>query len=72
MTEEDTISSDSEGGEEESKNDHAKMAPPAHDKQEKYQYFDLALEIFRYFVFKEESQFIQQFLPVPTIEPPSA
>jgi len=37
----------------------AAVAAAAYDKQEKYQYFDLALEIFRYFVFKEESQFIQ-------------
>lgn len=69
MSEEQTISSESEH-EEESKKDKAKVEETI--KNEKYQYFDLAVEIFRYYVFKEESQYIQEFLPVPTIEPPSA
>jgi hypothetical protein len=36
---------------------------------ENYQYFDCAVELFRFFIFKEESNFISQFRPVPTIEP---
>lgn len=32
----------------------------------------MAVEIFRYFIFKQESQYIQEYRPVPTIEPPSA
>jgi hypothetical protein len=28
------------------------------------------MELFRYYLFKEESAFVSQFRPVPTIEPP--
>jgi hypothetical protein len=34
------------------------------------QYFDLVVELFRYYAFKEDSTFVSQFRPVPTIEPP--
>jgi hypothetical protein len=33
--------------------------------------FDLTMELFRYYLFKEESPYVASLRPVPTIEPPT-
>jgi hypothetical protein len=33
--------------------------------------FNLAIELMKYYLFKEESNYVMSFRPVPTIEPPT-